>query len=162
MSSTWKAIDTIAVHGRLSISDTSYFWDAPLIVNVQAGNYRLAVRVELEAGHRHVAAARVTAAQDVSRGNKLGDVLVDFGQLGFCDRDAIERAFESLDMDVYYDQLNTEELTGRALLPGSDKILYVRTGFGSGSYSVYELLKPDGTRAGIEVNFTEDMEDAPA
>ena len=43
-------------------------------------------------------------------------------------------------------------------LPGA-KVVFTRTGYGDGEYSVYELRGPDGKRAGVEVDFIEGILD---
>jgi hypothetical protein len=152
----WKLIGKVDIRSRLSISDSSYFYDDPLIIDMEAGNYLASVRYVLPEGHKHIAGVRVAAlGPALSRARWVGNVLVDFGQIGICDRDAVEASFNLLGddgMSQYYNQLNTIALVDWVQLPGSTKMLILRPGFGDGSYPVYELLRPDGTRGGIEID----------
>ena len=156
MHMQWNAVNDIDIDSRLSISDTSYFYDEPVIVSLPKARYRVTVRLISPEGDQHVAAVRlVSSDEEVSRGKRVGSVLVDFGQVGFCDRDAVEKAFEAIaddEMSLYYDQLDTTTVSGQAVLPGAVKIAYVRPGFGDGTYPVYELLRPDGTVIGVELD----------
>ena len=110
----WKPVGEVDIASRLSISDSSYFYDEPLIVPVASGRYRMS-RYLVESGHKHVAGIRaMTMAGQVIRGNAIGRVPVDFGQVGLCDRDAVEHAFDKLGearMSDYFEQLNTPDLT---------------------------------------------------
>jgi hypothetical protein len=61
---------------------------------------------------------------------------VDFGQIGICDRDAVQRAFDTLGdegMSIYHDQLNTTDFFGWVKLPGPAITAIVRP-FGDGTY----------------------------
>jgi hypothetical protein len=162
VSSEWKVIDAIDVQARLSISDTSYIFDVPVIVDVPSGHYHVSVRFVRKDGETRVAATRVALSTDVSRGAKVGDVIIDFAQLGVCDRDAFERVVESLtdeDMPTYFNQLQTLDDTGKAELPGA-KVVFTKTGYGDGEYPVYELRNTGGERAGVEIDFMEYIRDS--
>lgn len=152
----WEPLGTLKIRGRLSVADTSYFFDKPLILDLVPGDYQVSARYVLPTGHKHIAGLRVgTAEVALTRGTEIGKVSVDFGQLGVCDRDATEAAFDSLGdegMPRYYDQLNTTALVEWVHLPGPVNMLVVRPGFGDGAYPVRELLRPDGGRGGIEID----------
>lgn len=58
--------------------------------------YSVMVRYGSNEGGKYVSALRMARGDDLVRGSRLNDVLVDFGQIGVCDRDAVERAFDIL------------------------------------------------------------------
>ncbi|HKQ39495.1 MAG TPA: hypothetical protein VJ063_15565 [Verrucomicrobiae bacterium] len=151
----WELVGDIAVRGRLSISDTSYFYDHPIIVEVIPEHYSVRVRYVSSEGHNYIAGVRVAHHGSLARATWMGNVTVDFAQIGICDRDAAEFAFNLLGdggMPYYYKQLDTVGSVEWVQLPGSVKMLVIRPGFGDGSYPVYQLLRSDGTKAGIEID----------
>jgi hypothetical protein len=151
----WTPIGELAVQGRISVSDTSFFYDDPAIVSVVAGRYAIGVRrVEID-GHEHVmAVSAVRSSTPLIRGRVVGEVSVSFGQVGICDRDEVEKAFDALGdtgMATYFDQLNTTDLTGWITLPGGVTMAMVRPGFGDGTYQLFELVDAEGRVQGIEL-----------
>ena len=76
----WTLVGGIRVNGRLSISDTSYFYDEPVIVSVRATTHMISVEKTDFSGHQHVMAIRaVSSGGAFIRGRALGEVTVDFG-----------------------------------------------------------------------------------
>jgi len=140
----------------MSVSDTSFFYDEPIILPVARGGYALSVRKVTFDGHEHAMAIRaVRSDKPTARGRVVGEVSVGFGQVGICDRDEVEKAFDALGdagMSTYFDQLNSTDLTGWITLPGSVKMAMVRPGFGDGTYPIFELQDADGDAAGIEID----------
>lgn len=152
----YTSIAQLSVDSQISISDTSYFYDEAVIIEVPSGRYQVEVAYDFPEGHKHVAAMRVAPEKstDLCRGPKLGSLIVDFGQVGICDRDAVEAAFEILgdeQMNKYYDQLDSTELTLIVRLPGQTEMIVVRPGFGDGSYPVYGIVDRSGTQVGFEI-----------
>ena len=154
--SGWETIGTISIGCRLSVSDTSYFYDEPILLSVPAGQYSVMVRYGSNDGGRYVSALRVACGNDLVRGSRLDDVLIDFGQIGVCDRDAAEAAFDILGdvgMPTYYNQLQTTELAKTVTLPNNVEMFIVRSGFGAGLYPVYVLGASGQVPAGVEIDF---------
>jgi len=154
--SGWETIGTVSIGGRLSVSDTSYFYDEPVLLSVPAGRYSVMVRYGSNEGGKYISALRVARGDDFVRGARLDDLLVDFGQIGVCDRDAVERAFDILGdagMPTYYEQLQTTELVKTVNLPNDVEMFIARSGFGDGLYPVYLLGSSDQMPAGIEIDF---------
>ncbi|HVV50846.1 MAG TPA: hypothetical protein VHO06_14365 [Polyangia bacterium] len=154
--SDWTLVGDIDIRRCLSVSDTSYFYDEPIMLPMAAGTYTICVHNADVEGNRHVMAIKVTCSSEGSnRGRRLGEVIVDFGQLGICDRDAVEKAFEvlgDLGMSTYFDQLQTATgLTGWIVLPGAVRMAMIRPGFGDGRYPVFELLDGTGNAVGVEI-----------
>jgi hypothetical protein len=151
----WESLGKLDIAGRLSISDTSYFYDEPIIVPVGNGTYEVSVQYGIENGSSYVELVRVAAiGKQCSRSEAIGSLIIDFGQLGICDRDAVEHAFDALGderMPEYFDQLNTSEPVGWISLPSGERMFIARPGFGDGAYPVYKLMTSDGIAAGIEV-----------
>jgi len=116
----------------------------------------LSVRKVSIDGHEHAMAIRaVRSDKPTVRGRVVGQVSVGFGQLGICDREEVEKAFDALGdaaMTTYFDQLNSTDLTGWITLPGGIRMAMVRPGFGDGSYPVFELQDVNGRAAGIEID----------
>jgi hypothetical protein len=151
----WQSIGEIEIASQLSLSDSSYFYDEPLVLAVNPGRHKMQIRCVSPGGHRHVAAIRILKSLgELRRGTKMGEFIVDFGQVAICDRTGAERAFETLGdngMRRYFDQLNVTELFSLVILPDTTMAI-VRAGFGSGMYPVYELVDSDGQVNGVEVD----------
>lgn len=155
-SSGWETIGRVSSSGRLCVSDTSYFYDEPVILSVPPGEYSVMVRYGMSDGARYVSSLRVARGNDLVRGSRLDDVLVDFGQIGVCDRNAVETAFDVLGdggMHTYYDQLQTTDLIKTVTLPNKVEMFIARPAFGDGLYPVYMLGASDQMPAGIEIDF---------
>ena len=154
--SDWVEIGKIETTGCLSLSDTSYFYDQPVIVDIDPGIYSVAVSFVKIDGHLHIARAKVaTSAVDSKLGREIGAIGVDFGQIGVCDRSFVEAAFDALGddgMPEYFDQLGITELNGVVSLKNVRAMFIFKPGFGDGSYPVYELIGPNGVRRGVEVD----------
>ena len=151
----WESLGELEIGGRLSISDTSYFYDEPIVVPVEKGKYEVSVQYGMENGSSHVELVRVAAiSMQCLRSEAIGSVQIDFGQIAICDRDAIELAFDALGderMPEYFEKLNTTEPVGWINLPAGERMFFARPGFGDGVYPVYKLMTSDGITAGIEI-----------
>ena len=146
----------MSIGGRLSVSDTSYFYDEPVLLSVLPGEYSVMIRYGTSEGAKYVSSLRVARGNDLVRGSRLEDLVVDFGQIGVGDRDAIEKAFDALGdagMQAYYVQLQTTELVKTVDLPNNAKMLVTRSGFGDGLYPVYILGASSQMPAGVEIDF---------
>ncbi len=89
----WSRLGTLDIRsGRLSISDSSFFFDFPLIVDLPPGEYVIEAVRAREGEHDLIERLRVVdrVAGDVARGEPLGFVTVQFAQLGLCDRTRAE------------------------------------------------------------------------
>jgi hypothetical protein len=157
MKDRWERLATIAIDSQLSVSDTSYFYDEPVIVSLPSGAYAVDVQYGNADGHPYVRSLRVVSVHEyesLERAQHVGVVVVDFGQICVCDRAAVAASFDRLGdagMQHYYDQLNTTELVSLVTLPDGVVMPIVRPGFGDGRYAVYELR--DRTKmAGVEVD----------
>lgn len=138
------------------MSDTSYFYDEPVVLSVPAGEYSVMVRYGIREGTKYVSSLRVARGDGLIRGTLLSRVLVDFGQIGVCDRDAVETAFDILGdagMQNYYEQLQTTDLVKIISLPNNIEMFVAHSGFGDGHYPVYLLGATDHVPAGIEIDF---------
>lgn len=145
--------------GRLSISDSSYFYDAPLVVDFPMGPAEVSVVTAMREDSRPVVGVRLVAASPrpaaTMRGGLLGKVLVDFAQIGVGDRVAVESAFDALGdagMSRYFDQLQTEADVFWIELPSGVSLFAFRSGFGDGLYPVFELVDASGQRVGVEID----------
>jgi hypothetical protein len=153
----WEFVGSLEVCGKVSISDSSYFFDSAVIVDVEAGNYLVELLFSAPGAAQEAVRVRPASPEITLRANGyLGEVLVDFGQIGICDREHAVKAFEQLGddgMSRYYDQLSTDELVREIKICGEAKMLLIRPPSGDGSYPVYRLISQDGRRAGFEVHF---------
>jgi hypothetical protein len=151
----WKDVGKIPIARLASISDTSYFFDEALIIPLQRGDYLASVRTSQTHGGGRVIGVRLAGfAGPLSRGRQMGTVLVDFGQIGICDRQAVQSGFASLGdegMPRYYAQLNTTEPVTWVRLPSAVEMLVVRPASGDGVFPVWEIVGPGGLRAGFEI-----------
>lgn len=166
----WTQIGSLEIgSGRLSISDSSFFFDFPLIVDSPPGAYFVEAVEAQDSGHDLIervrlvgpAGAREPAAGALSdhpsRGDHLGYVSVQFAQLGLCDRTQAEAAFASLDEDglnTFTSQMSLSTLTGVARFPNGTAMFLVKPGFGDLDSAAFELLR-DGQRCGVELVFVE-------
>lgn len=152
----WQWVDELVVSsGELSISDTSYFYDEPVLVRVQNGRYAVYVEIAERDGEPFVRSLRVCSEDGLARGQRIGGVLVDFGQIGVCDRGAVAAEFTQLEdagMPIYYEKLNTTYLSGVVMLPHGTKMAVIRPGFGDGNYTVFSLVNASGELRGVEVD----------
>lgn len=157
----WEMIGQIEIRGRISISDSSYFYDQPVVIELESGKYSVSVSYAVSDGHKHIARARVATSEGLLKlGNEIGVVGIDFGQIAICDRAAVEAAFDVLGdrgMPEYFVQLNITDLTGKVRLPGDVIMFIFRPGFGDGNYPVYELLGLNGERSGLEIDCLKDI-----
>ena len=152
--------------GRLSISDASYFYDAPVILDFPRGTADIVVTAEVHAGHRHVVRVVLLASSPHprrwTRGALLGKVLVDFAQIGVGDRVAVASAFDALGdagMSLYFEKLQTEDDVFWIELPSGVSMLAFRSGFGDGLYPVFDLVDDAGDRVGVEIDCTASVPD---
>jgi hypothetical protein len=157
--SMWRHVCDLTTGGVLSVSDSSFFYDAPVLPVVNPGMYGVYANVALFQSHPHIIAVKVVTSMSPAmvRGRKWGDVTVDFAQIAICDRADAEAAFDALGdgrMDEYYDKLdNTELYTTITVSETMCDMAIVRTGFGDGAYPVYELRDSEGETSGIEIEF---------
>ena len=154
---TWVDVCKVPINGRLSISDSMYFFDYPVIVSLPHAIYSVSVRYQGDDAARIVAAVRVSQDHSVRRAREIGQVMVDFARIAICDRDRAEAEFEKLGndgMSVYFDALDSTEHAYLITLPQGTVIAITGTGPGDGEYPVYMLASNDSLAAGIEVVFS--------
>lgn len=156
ISSEWSAVARLRIDsGRLSLTDTAYYFEDPLVVDVMPDEYEVAVRTGRDRGHAFVAGIRVLRGEAADRGGKIGSVEVEFGQIGICDRRAMDDVFDALGLDrvdEYNKLLDTLELATEIRVPGDVPMVIVRPQSGGGDYVVRELLTAQGLRCGIEID----------
>ena len=157
----------VVASGKLSIADSSYFYDAPVVVDFPQGVADVGVTTEVHAGRRHVIKVLLTTpagrGPGPMRGALLGKVLVDFAQISVGDRVAVESAFDALGetgMSLYFDQLQTEDDVFWIELPSGVSMFAFRSGFGDGLYPVFELIDDRGQRVGVEIDCAASVPDA--
>lgn len=153
----WHRLGLVEIaSGQLSISDTAYFDDAAVVIDLPPGQYDVLVLPIALDGHTHIAGAQVRAQAIASsaRGALLDRVDVEFGQIGVCDRRTMEAYLAGLELErpEYMEQLSrTVELTGSVSAGGVVVMQYFHPGFGSDKYPIYELWGADGRRVGVEI-----------
>ena len=156
--STWTRVASLVVpSGRLSLSDSSFFLESPLVVEIRPGTYTVEVQSGSHDGVRIVERLRMTSADvgSISRGRLCGYVDLQFSQLGLCDRDAFEQALAGTDAQewlAFTEQFAITSLTGVARLPSGEEMILVKPGFGDLDPAVYELVD-GGECRGIEAAF---------
>lgn len=152
----------VRISSQLSVSDTSYFYDDPVLVNLPSGDYEVLVFCDEEDGKPYVQALKVVLGEaEAIMSEVIGHLNIDFGQVGICDRIAVEKAFDRLGdagMQNYYDQLEGEDLFHEIRLPEHVKMISVQSGFGDGRYAVCALRTKVGHIVGVEVDFTPEPE----
>jgi hypothetical protein len=148
----WFVFDTLIVpSGRLSFSDTSYFFDSFVVVAVPPGPYNVAI---LRSKRGSIALLRVVREAGCTRGRKVGRISVDFAQVGVCDRDSTESAFQARtndEMRKFFDALVTDEFGVIDL--GDIHMAFSRSGLGDGRYEVWELVDQEEHVCGAEIDF---------
>lgn len=157
MREKYTEIGRLVIAGEILISDTCYFYDEPVIVTVVAGTYVVEVVIELIDNYERVVSARVRLEDTVgARAEKIGELIVDFAQVGFCNPAAMGHAFDLLGddgMNAYYRQIDNVELYSMVTLLGDARMIVLRPGYGDGVYLIYELLSESGERVGVETVF---------
>lgn len=142
--------------GHLSISDSSYFFDFPLIVDLAPRTYVVEVARTRVNGMEINERARVSDGLGVERtGAVVGRVQIEFAQVGLCDRSTLESAFASSSDDEiarFTSQLSDAGSTGIAQFAGGATMILVKPGFCDRDFAVHELLRGT-TRCGVEAVF---------
>jgi hypothetical protein len=147
------------VSGKLRVSDPMFFRDLPPspTFDVECGAYRVMAKRMTYPGDRRVSRLRAILQKPSSFGSRLGDVGVDFAQVGVFDPVVLDEAAEKMDavesekmvadLDAIQDfgvvQVGCDQ---RAIMP------LTVSGFGDGGYPIHELLL-NGKRVGVEVVF---------
>lgn len=156
--SRWTRVASLVVtSGRLSLSDSSFFWESPLIVDVRPGTYAVEVQTGAHAGVSIAERLRLSLAgtRSLARGRLAGHVDLQFAQLGLCDRDTFEHAIAAADEEgwlAFTEQFAITSLTGIARLAESVEMVLVKPGFGDLDPAVYELVE-GGACCGVEAAF---------
>jgi hypothetical protein len=149
-----KILGELSVGSRVSASDTAFFYDFPVIVDVEPGEY--VVEAVCAEGQRVVSASAVRkATTGAKRGRARGSIAVEFGQVGICDRDTFDHALKALNdpmLDGYFSQLNVDT-PGVARVNGATMVFF-RPLPGDGEFYVYELIDSEGRCCGIEIDCT--------
>ena len=158
----WNEVTRIEVRGStIVVKDAMTMLDADQAmpewpsIACSAGEYILEIHVP-EPFHAHRARIRRIGSNPVA-GNEIGSVDVDHGFVGFIDYESFRNAVAA-DADAYEEwtmmELDDElalNFSGEIAFCG-EKLVYVKSGDGDGSYTVYELLE-DGESVGIECVF---------
>jgi len=147
------------ISGKLRVSDPMFFRDLPPspTFDVECGTYRVLGKIMTFPGDRRVSRLRANLHEPSSFGSRLGNVGVDFAQVGVFDPVILDEAGAKMDntegekmvadlaaiLEFGVVQLGPDE---RALMP------LAVSGFGDGGYPIHELLL-DGKRVGVEVVF---------
>lgn len=141
--------------GKLAVVDPTLF-EGP-IIDVPPGTYRVQVVVMDRRDDRRIARLRVLMGAEASAGDEIDSVGVDFAQVGVGDWEAVTRAAAALDRpgeEAIIATMDTLDLYGVIVWSpnGEADMPFVSSGYGDGSYPIYEIRR-DGTRVGIEVVF---------
>jgi hypothetical protein len=123
------------------------FYDEPFIVDLPVTRCAIEAQLTDLEGSLFVSSIRIGGGE-LATASLLGSFDVPFGQLGICDREAMEAAFSALPeerMVEYFDQLSFTELRGAASV-ANETMWIVRPGFGASTCNAYDLRGADGSR----------------
>jgi len=162
--SGWLALCEITLaSGRLLLVDPTLYPDGGCEVHLASGTYSVQVIVHTECEEHRIGCLRITRDPAGVPGRTVGEVSVDFAQLGVGDPETIAPAAESIATpemaEPIWAALNTHNLSGTVPWCPENGVAmpFVSTGYGDGRYVVRELLH-EGARVGIFVDFLEGME----
>ena len=143
---------------RLWVGDLAFVpaEDAGVSAELPPGKYEIAV-MGVAYGEDHRAARLRVASSDGALGAELGTFGTDWGMAGVCDMDRMDGLVER-DEEGYMEWLS--EFMGQdfatpgvaACEPADTKVIYTPSGFGDGTFTVFELRAGDAL-VGLEVEF---------
>jgi hypothetical protein len=159
IESPWLDIETInLLSGQFSIGDTTYFPGGQIFCDCPPGTYEVQTKM-MDYGNDHrFGRLRAILRDQPSTMELLGDISVDFANVGICDYPLFLAATQPLAQDeelffsLYANKLNAAY--GRIVLPADPRVamIFVTSGWGDGGYSVYRLVAEQQT-IGVEVEF---------
>ena len=163
----WLDIGTIEVtSGRMAVGDNTFFPQDQLEMDIKPGQYSVQAKVRDFGTDRRVSRLRAFQAAPPFVSRLKGQLSVGFNSVSVCDPAAFLAALlkqtedghnRELAQALYWSRLEDDfgTITLVDELPAT--MAFVRCGWGSGSYDVFELIA-DTTRVGIEVIFIEPQE----
>jgi hypothetical protein len=161
----WESLGQIQLNsGKLLIEDAAFSpsLEDGLIVELAPGTYDVERKLVVYGNDARNAGLRVfPRGQTTSRGAQIGETWTDTGELGVSDFDRARSTLEALGDDAFYDQYSkildqADPGTGSGIVrhENAPLLFFVSSGFGDGTYPVYELVSQD-TRSGVEIEFIE-------
>jgi hypothetical protein len=148
------------VSGKLAVSDPMFFRDLPPppTFDMPCSVYEVAAKIMTYPDDRRVSRLRAALDERATMGSPLARVGVDFAQVGVFDPVVLDSAAEKMDNSEGEDMLTAlDAITEYGVVHlGKDPVATMPTvvsGFGDGSYPIYELVRDEGRRAGVEVIF---------
>ncbi|HEV2394340.1 MAG TPA: SEL1-like repeat protein [Verrucomicrobiae bacterium] len=165
----WLDLYEIKLSGpQFLVVDASFVPSAEdgLLIEAPPGQYEVRAKCIDYGGDARISRLRVSLkGTQPELGPELGKTWTDTAMTGCCDYEVFLKAWGNDDEASYEKISGTIEESdshGIAVLaPGTEAVMpFVRSGFGDGSYQVFELL--DGTkRAGFEIEFISESERYP-
>jgi hypothetical protein len=158
--SDWIEFASVSIlSGKLAVSDPMFYRDLPPppTFDVECGTYRAAVKLIQYPVERRVARLRVLIGEAAMLGPEVGEVGVDFAQVGIFDPiilNAVSERMDTIQGEKVFGELIAIEPYGVVHF-GDDEaaiMLVARSGFGDGGYPIRDLLHND-IRVGVEVIF---------
>ena len=152
--------------GSVLIADAQFMpsEEDGLRVTLAPAKYVAQCKVANFSGDRRIARLRVFQSGATPKlGQAIGETWTDTAKTGFCDFEVFSKAWGT-DDDASYaiiePYFNPLEYVGIAILDAATGAVmpFVDSGFGDGTYSVFELLE-DGQRVGFEIEFLADDEE---
>lgn len=155
IESEWKPFHVFELRGdKIWVGDAHF---APLkddgeVVSLQPGSYQVSIKTMDFNGDVRNSRLRFCQVGEVPDSlSKIGETWADVATQGICDfalygRVAEEHPEEASDPDPLFDV----DDPGVYLLAGQAELISVSSGFGDGTFDLYELLTA-GVRSGVEV-----------
>jgi hypothetical protein len=144
--------------GKVAVSDPAFYRDLPPppTFEIDAGTYSVAARLVVYPEDTRVSRLRLLTHASAKLGARIGDVAVDFTQIGVFDPVVLNDASDRLSEDQarrMLDERMAVGLYGVAHFGEEEAIMPITSsGFGDGRYPIHELTV-GGRRVGIEVVF---------
>jgi hypothetical protein len=157
--SDWMVFAELAIqHGRIAVSDPMLYRDlpAPPTFDMAVGTYTVSVRIMAYGEDKRVSRLRVFGTATAIVGALIGDVGVDFGQVGVFDPILLNQISDRMSEEQAMNMVNELGAIGLAGVvhpgEGDATMPVVSSGFGDGRYPIHELVHA-GHRVGIEIVF---------
>ena len=159
VESNWLVLCPLRlVSGKLWVLDPTLFEGE--VIPLPPGEYQVLAKVMDWSDDRRVSRLRVVGPVQVDGavlGTQVGEVGVDFAQVGVGDWERCTSGAEALDeasQNRVVAALDTMELYGVAYWDehGEVPMPFVQSGFGDGTFPIYEIVR-DSVRVGVEVVF---------
>ncbi|MDQ6631682.1 MAG: SEL1-like repeat protein [Verrucomicrobiota bacterium] len=129
-----------------------------LLVSLDSGKYLIQAKANSYGGDRRISRLRIFRKNTIPQlCSEIGKTWTDTANTGICDFEIFSKAWGNDDdasYEIIQEDLETDNSFGTATLDAARGAVmpFVHSGFGDGSFSVFELVE-NGVRVGFEIEF---------